>query len=237
MSKNAFAVLLILLSFNPQTSAQWQWLNPRPTNYIVKKIAFTDSQNGMMLHNNGDFSTTIDQGAHWNVKHNLPFATAMANKDSTVLACGGNKYYISSDNGVTWITGIIPSATSIFLADVVSRDTLFMAASNSRLYRSDDRGLTWKIFVTTNTASFDFINSKVGFIGATGANIFKTVDGGATWQSVLSSSISPNGTLAIRFFDLNYGLAFRERDGMVRTRDGGITWTPYTVPLLAINGI
>lgn len=227
---NVLLLLMSLSAMSQQFTSQWQWLNPKPSGFTNNKVRFTDSNHGFIFNEMGELISTADGGDHWRIQQSFPGMKAMDIRDSTGIIGGfSGSLYISTDNGNTWQSRPVGSGQIPYFSfvQVASKDTLLAIDNNgSTLYRSTNRGASWTIVLSNvllnNNKSFQFINSRVGFIGSYG-NIKKTSDGGVTWQTIYSGASW--GILAINFLNESVGLAFTEDEKVLRTVDGGLTWT------------
>jgi hypothetical protein len=118
----------------------------------------------------------------------------------------------------------------------------------SKIYRTTDLGITWDSGFQTNKTitKFAFLNPHLGFAsgikwdssGMTedSATIDRTTDGGLTWSNILTHQYIPSseffkgtsGLQSIAFADSLHGLACGRRGLILRTMDGGTTWTQMT---------
>ena len=164
MMKKTTLIWSFLLSFTFSSTAQWEWVNPRPSGYLASTIIFTDTLSGFILSGNGDLVNTTDQGGNWSVKKNFPNGVILDLKDSTgIIAGNGGTIYVSRDNGNNWLQKNSGTFDNFFAADIVSRDTIFVAARSGKIYRTDNGGDTWLPFYCgIQISSIEFINSKVG---------------------------------------------------------------------------
>ncbi|MBS1494779.1 MAG: hypothetical protein JST55_14785 [Bacteroidetes bacterium] len=165
----------------------------------------------------------------------------------------------TSDGGITWLVHNLPAngngnAQGISVADA---NTLYCISDSLgnfifSVHKSTDMGATW---VTTNShlpifsyygsiyfeSSISFVNSTTGYIIAndnSSKKIYKTTDSGVNWTPVYNNA---NYFWQIRFFDEMHGYASSSQSNfvqtLVKTNDGGITWTEYSLPEGAIlNG-
>lgn len=97
------------------------------------------------------------------------------------------------------------------------------------LYRTTDGGNTWsKVY----TANFDILglaapDAHTVYLVAY-STVLKSTDGGATFSIVLPQDFQhpPN---RIYFYNSSTGFVLQDKGRMVKTIDGGQTWTPYTL--------
>src|SRR6266850_4167322 len=165
--------------------------------------------------------------------------------DATNGWAAGNQGTIlhTVDGGVTWISQ--PSHT---LAQIISisfidaRRGWAVSAKNygAALY-TEDSGLNWsvrRIGGVNSILSITFVDAQLGWaLAAQGAvdpcSIFHTTDGGITWSRQFESEASPNPVATLHFVDSRNGWATGVDGRMLRTVDGGNTWTIQTNNLIA----
>lgn len=223
MNRPLFVSLLLLFT-GLNLSAQFTWSNPQPSGYNNNKVLFADASTGYIMNDNGDLISTTNAGTTWKVKQNFPLCTAMHLLDSVFVIAGADTTsYISTDRGETWSTSSIKQNKGINKVEVVSKDTIFMVGP-TQLYQSVNRGKTWDLVNSSFIIkSVDFINSKLGFATSFGG-IFKTIDGGKTWQNVYTPT-SGYSFITIEFRDQYNGFSYQESGPLMRTTDGGASWT------------
>lgn len=230
----SFYVVLALAA-----GAQTRWQNPTPSGYPIKKITFTDPARGFMLNSNGDLFVTSDTANSWHLHQNFPLSLALKmNQGTGIIPCVDGTVYLSKDNGNNWVRQTNTGSQFLEWADIVNRDTVFLLKTSGTysyiyvLLRSTDRGQSWQTMNSNltyyNTNSFDFINGQTGFASRFDG-VYKTTDGGVNWVNVYPINNSAAVTL-IRFADTQRGYAYREGYGMLKTTDGGNTWTLRALP-------
>lgn len=162
---------------------------------------------------------------------------------------------VSRDGGRTWTDARLPG----LVGDIFVNDTLIVppvfagsdgavavgAASTDnppdiRFYRTSDGGQTWRLAARTpvnqngsggvaviDPDHFTLIDTQAGLLQTTS-------DGGTTWQRSASAGLGP--TMQVQFWDPVNGAAIIQLTngpapavGIVRTSDGGRTWSPVLV--------
>lgn len=215
---------LFLLSFYFNSSAQWQWSNPKPAGYIDHKILFINDHDGYILNTNGDLLRTTDRGVSWRMEKNIPLAYTMDYKDSTFIVTAFASVYVSKDLGQTWEKHTINQPEN-FEVQIVSRDTIILSSifpdNPTHVFISVDRGNSWQaenppIIIK----SFWMINSHEGFASSYNY-LYKTTDG-STWN--IPDSTAPGGSTCIKFRNKDVGFLFGQGH-LWRTLDGGSHWT------------
>jgi photosystem II stability/assembly factor-like uncharacterized protein len=221
-------VLFILLLFFYSSSAQWTWVNPKPSGYFNVKLRFVNKTDGFILNTRGDLIYTRDAGDSWKILRNFPGTTTMDFKDSTGVIGGFNIMHTSSDNGLSWEKKTTTLGGIAFL-DIVSRDTIFALGNKgdypAYLYRSSDRGKSWQpvSLPTTGVQALDFVDGNHGIIADQFA-MYKTSDGGRNW--IQSHPIGTSSLLTtVKMLDTMKAFMYRHTDRMLKTADGGMTWS------------
>jgi photosystem II stability/assembly factor-like uncharacterized protein len=169
----------------------------------------------------------------------------------------------TTDGGATWRTGTVPGADTLQFRDVhaVSADTAFLMSAGpgqlSRIYRTNDGGRTWMLqFTNADSTAFydclDFWDARrgVAFSDASGGRtlILRTEDGGDTWSHVAAESVpaplpgegsfAASGTCLVTLGDRHgwIGTGNSSTARVLRTEDGGATWSAAATPLVTGEG-
>jgi len=137
-----------------------------------------------------------------------------------------------------------PVLTSV---KAVSRDVAWTCSDDGRVFRTVDGGKTW-IQKTTVTADEELyciqaLDSTTAFAGGAGslvgggdAKIYRTTNGGQSWNAVYTGTGAASFWDGIHFFDAQNGIALSDPPVVsgnyliVKTADGGATWTPISNP-------
>ncbi len=173
---------------------------------------------------------------------------------NTLFAVGGEwdqgLILKSVDGGHNWAEQAKPPAynfvNKIFF---INHDTGFIVGGRMEnlIMKTTDGGMTWEFYYFgyySELNSVCFANDSVGF--AVGTNLFmKTTDCGVTWKAVTMPPIYYADiffTDKFNGFAVGYGLLHPDESAkMVRTNDGGVTWSEvnldFNYKLTSINAI
>jgi photosystem II stability/assembly factor-like uncharacterized protein len=146
-----------------------------------------------------------------------------------------SKIYEESRTGV--------SLTSI-IVDYFNTNNVYLATSARDIVKSTDGGASWATITSkpfnsqVNKMVMDPSDSRIIYAGTKSDGIWKTIDSGATWVDMSAGLAQFDG--AKDFYDLvpdiskknSYALVCRY--GLIRTVDGGVTWTK--IPLVTGPG-
>jgi photosystem II stability/assembly factor-like uncharacterized protein len=190
----------------------WAWGNPSPQGNTLRGIAFAGPL-GYAVGDNGTALKTLDGGATW-----AGLATGTAGEltrvqiidANTVVVGGGNGCIlrISTDGGVVF--------TKIF--------TVAEASCHDQVQ------------------AFSFVSAQVGFLLLRSGSVLQTNDGGNTFSrqtgvpgTAASSGGGGNVGIDVHFTSPTSGVAFvgppsGGQSSEYRTSDGGVSWTPVTLP-------
>lgn len=181
--------------------------------------------------------------------------------DRVVWASGHRGTWLRTlDGGETWRGGVVPGADTLQFRDVhaLSTDTAWLLSAGpgemSRIYRTTDGGASWDLQWTNPEPDgfydcLSFFDSRRGLAYGDAVNgalrVLRTTDGGETWTLVPAEHLpaaqsgeggfAASGTcLALRAPDLAWiGTGNAESARVLRSEDGGASWTATPAPLVA----
>jgi photosystem II stability/assembly factor-like uncharacterized protein len=223
----------------------WFWGNPQPQGNSLNAIDFA----GGTGYAAGDFGTllkTTDNGFTW-----TGIATGITVDLNQVRLLDANTVFIgagcllrrSDDGGTTFRRILATSSERSCPAKVNSfyfttAQVGYVLLSDGTVQRTDDGGQSFQqrtavpgtqaTGAPSPAAANDiwFISDTTGFAIAGGV-IYKTTDGGNSWTPAFTGSSGINS-----FFFVNTLTGFAVGDGktILKTVDGGTTWSAQTVP-------
>jgi photosystem II stability/assembly factor-like uncharacterized protein len=170
---------------------------------------------------------------------------------STVADTGVAANVLSTTNGATWTaTSADPFAADEDCGGIVcfelGRDETRVIVARgetdgsnpAEIAYSDDSGATWtNVNVGSTNGQFNEFNLAMFALdrnnvwcGTDDGYIYKSEDAGLTWTAQESGSITTAGITCIRFVDEDVGWACGEGNIVMRTVDGGTSWSAVTGP-------
>jgi photosystem II stability/assembly factor-like uncharacterized protein len=175
---------------------------------VFSHVCFSDSLNGWVVGRDGTVQHTRDGGITWTKQF-----------VDTLFADGWAVFCV--DTNKAWVGGYPPD-----------------------LYRTTDGGETWNsCFTGLNSHPWDmfFLNQDTGYVvwgwcitcgypdpaPVNGSFIYGTTNGGDSW-TLLKQDTTILGLYGIYFTDDNTGTVVGSNGSILRTIDGGETWTPQT---------
>ncbi|HVO76886.1 MAG TPA: YCF48-related protein [Candidatus Bathyarchaeia archaeon] len=237
----------------------WAKMDPVgfPTDEDFYKLAFFSDSTGYVLGYHGVYETR-DAGQSW-VNNWLPLvpyrgAWDMSFADEKTGFILGSRYtdpdppilYRTTDGAATWtpVQGSKASVLQTVLA-ISFIDGMTGWAGGGVIMKTTDGGESWTTQVAVATVRrFQFLTDQYGF-AVGGKTILRTKDGGNTWLNVTPVDDRVRDLRSVCFIDADNGwVAGRGPDEqagdklykhsiLLRTRDGGDTWTitdfPYDV--------
>jgi photosystem II stability/assembly factor-like uncharacterized protein len=226
----------------------WQGFARRITRDGLRDLGFDPADPDMLYAANGQgLWKSRNGGGAWERLDPSPFFRVAVSTPGTLLAskeCGLSR---STDDGHTWTTVIpcnLPANEDFTVVTVdlrvdpeAPRNLYALTAAingtsgNDRfLLRSTDGGATWKdLGVSANTfavAPSDFRTLYAVDLGT--GQILRSRDGGDSWQIVHQHPPSPDfyTALAVDATDPDTLYVGTGQQGVLRSRDGGVTLTP-----------
>jgi photosystem II stability/assembly factor-like uncharacterized protein len=220
-------------------SSGWLWGNPLPQGNTVRAMSFA----GGAGYAAGDFGTllkTSDGGASWSglaVGSFQQLDVVQALDADTVFAGGGCVARRSTDGGRTFTAvrfTAVERGCKVGLRDLsfVSADVGYLLLDDGSVFATTDGGTQFAprtaVPETRAAGGFAepgavaFLDARSGF-AASGGRLFATLDGGVSWRLVAADA---RAIRAIRFSDAAHGFAVGNGGLVLRSDDGGATWTP-----------
>ncbi len=223
------------------------------TGLNISDVSFVNESQGAFVTGErvrGKIFTTTDGGATW--ENNL---TLEGRKDFSAVAyvdnnniwaigedhfTGGSVWliYHSSDQGASWTkvsTNISESDQRNSLEDLqfINAQAGFIKAEDM-LLKTTDGGSTWSAISEPDNITYSdfelirFLDEDNGWMAGE-EKIAMTTDGGTTWKIKYEESGFGPEITGMHFLNSSTGYVTMERGDMMKTTDGGSTWTDLTI--------
>lgn len=216
----------------------WSWGTPTPQGNSINDIGFSGGI-GFAVGNFGTILTTTDAGATWTGQNTG--ITADINKVSlpapgTIIIGGGCYDLISTSGGVgfTQMQFTVPGpdcAPTVTSNAFVSPTQGFVLTNTGSVLVTNDSGATFSGGAPVpgtqaagggaTATDIAFTSASTGF-ALVGGTIVKTTNNAGSWTTVHTGGQTLN---SLFFVDSNNGYAVGANSTMLRTTDGGATWT------------
>lgn len=206
----------------------WIPVNDLANNLAVTSIAYDPSNTMVMYFTTGEGYFNID-------------------------AVQGLGVWKSTDGGATWSQLAATNNANFYFCQKVAVNStgVVLVATSTGLRRSADGGATWTkvlgtgLGITGATSNFSYdveIATNGDIYGSLDGSIHKSTTAGATFAAAQTLPITASRIeLAVAPSDANYVYAIVELgntvNGILRTVDGGTTWTSRTEPADADPGV
>lgn len=162
---------------------------------------------------NGTIFSSKDGGVTWQTQSTVPHVVTSSGKAWSLQTGGNNVVRVSSDGGQSYTQALELKATpgSYYF-------------ENSSLVADGDL----RAAVFTRSSSHDWTTYKYTYY----ENFYTTVDGGTTWSKVELQNVgNPTGVQRLHSVSADgKTLIATGNSGLLRSTDGGATWTPSTSP-------
>ncbi|MGH9949545.1 MAG: WD40/YVTN/BNR-like repeat-containing protein [Pyrinomonadaceae bacterium] len=209
---------------NGVVSARWLPL------YVTKDAGQTWQEAGKEPNNENEFLA---------VNHGVKYIAFLSEKK---VVGYGDGIWSSVDLGRTWENEVDSGATEggVFGASFVDENNGWIVGGSSQLWRMTDGNKWERVEVPENLLEGDkkqftfyrasFINANEGWISCHNSfprdisvgKILHTINSGKTWETVYESSDQLGD---IKFLDSKKGFALNNARDLLRTLDGGKTWS------------
>ncbi len=159
-----------------------------------------------------DVFYTTNYGQTWAATSADPFAASEIIASLAVFAVGANTHRVMAARGTT------------------------DAGNPAEIAYSDDDGTTWTT-VSVGSTNAQFVNGSGGLFALDqnniwmvtgGGYVYKSEDGGLTWSTQDAGVATSSDLYAVHFADQRAGFAVGATDDVIRTIDGGVSWSAVT---------
>ena len=169
-----------------------------------------------------------------------PLEASATNGDT--VAMGGDRLYVSRNNGTTWTPLGFPSAARSSALAVPNADTVYVGTTDGRIFRTTWSGLFWTaltqlaatpragaylsdLYVDPNNLHRIWATSST--VG--GGRIFRSDNGGANWTDCSNPSLPVLPINAVEVDPWNSNRVWVAADkGVYQSLDGGTSWADYS---------
>ncbi len=217
------------------------------------KIQFVSPTEGWISQSYGHLLHTTDAGTSWEAVTPFPNDTVVCMTDpansmwwadpthgwkinwfgTSLGDAHGAVIHKTTDGGVTWQKKVLSTAAGDmgFQIQFVDENTGWASIYNPTstpitltTLKSTDGGNNWNPIGTAGI--FYFIDANNGWaIGP--PKIYHTTNGGTDWTPQYSDTVQGKFN-AIQFTDLHHGWVVGDSNKILKTTDGGVTWTAIT---------
>jgi photosystem II stability/assembly factor-like uncharacterized protein len=230
--------------FTTDGGVNWQQSSPLTIPESIASFSFKDSLNGWLsrgYYNITKFGAyvTHDAGITWSPVTTLPLEEGTCiyyHKPTKLLFFSSFDYglQISSDEGLTWTTGISENIVGI----AFSNDSIGIATPTYDygpppafypFYRTTDGGFTWlrTSFLDACWRPLAIKGTSTFFCTGFTPDIFRSDDGGASWNKI--SSVYNNSQI-VGSLDRMYVQGGGQPFGIMTSTDEGLTWKTICGP-------
>lgn len=216
-------------------------------------VHFSDNANGFYYSPTRGFNITNDGGISWKRNVGLPtgaFSNTIfydANNSKGYIGdWKGNLFKFSGSynfekigTGLGVITGVYMNNNNGYLSSRGGEGASFYSNTGS-FYKTINGGVTWnklQDFARSITAMY-FSDNNIGWISLgdiytdyPSIKILKTTNGGNSWQTTYTVPIQNKGSFIsdMKFFDNNKGIAVTSKGWVLKTENGGATWSEHNI--------
>ena len=225
----------------PCGESGWWWLSPRPQGNDLLDVVTVSPTVGWAV-GGGTVLKTTNQGRTWkgvDTGTDTPVSSVSFTDPLNGWLAAGDSVLHTSDGGATWQE--LPTPEGIYRIEATG-STLWARGSHSvgskdyyDILRSSDEGASWQTMYSgqryLSSLSCSGPNNVWAAAGGVSGNstLVRTTDGGATWTQ-LPSPTGTSFTRAIAFVDALHGWAVGDCWAVYATSDGGLSWSPQTLP-------
>lgn len=167
-----------------------------------------------------------------------PFECSATTGDT--IAMGGDRLYISRNNGTAWTALAFPSQARSSAMYIPNADMIYVGVTNGRIFRTNWNGTNWSGLAALTTPRAGAYTSDIyvdpnntNRIWATystinGGRVFRSDDGGSTWTDFTAGLPAlPMNAVAVDSANANRVWVAADL-GVYQSFDGGATWADFS---------
>jgi photosystem II stability/assembly factor-like uncharacterized protein len=200
--------------------------------YPSSMIAFSDSMNGLSLYN-GKLTRSTDGGLLWNDVNtgtDTVFTIVKWLNKKTYLLFGQKGLILKTiDGGNNWLPVYKGSMQTLYGSFMVDNNNAYAVGAGGTIMKTVNGGGSWyKASTSTNAVlnSVYFSGASSGMAVGNGGVILITLDAGYNWVTISSGVTNNLNSVCL----VNNNIGYIAGSGVIlKTTDGGITWTSKTV--------
>ena len=235
-------ILLVFLLFSSNlrlfSQSELTLVNPIHNFSLIRDIEFVNDLDGVLVGNDNIY-VTHDGGETWNIAVNSIGGYKIDGVNGFIAIISDNNTLLkSTDNGNDWSAIDLPT-TYVYNLDVTADHTVYLLGQ-STIYKSTNEGESWTENDLPQNGSFislKIIESEIILVGTYQGEIYKSFDDGASWELVFEAPEMYQSISTIDFPNSQIGFASVGEDFIIRSIDGGDTWTPIDAFNEEINDI
>jgi photosystem II stability/assembly factor-like uncharacterized protein len=224
-------IAAIALIAAPLNATEWTELDPG-ISFSVEDVHFWDARTGIAVGTHGVILRTEDAGDTWSPLQDPLDSThwfwSVSFADDLHGAVVGNTgaVFTTDDGGLSWTeqdSGVDVRLTGVCMVTPLAATVVGFQGT---ILKTMDGGATWnpQSSETSNNLSGVAFTDEAHGITVGSFTMLRTSDGGATWDPV-SRPMENAWLFDVSFTDALHGRAVGDFTTILRTEDGGLTWT------------
>ncbi len=200
----------------------------------ILDIHLFDTSRMIAIGDNGDIINTADGGQTWkkypSFSGNTDFKSLSFPSQTTGYAVGLNldsAIYKTEDAGISWFPVSIPFWV-LYRVHFLNNNEGFIIGGDGHLFSTGNGGRSWtdSRFSSEQLTTIAFTPNNTSLIGGKDRFMIRSTDKWQTWNYVNLNFLPPLTNIwCIKFVNDLVGFATTDDSNILKTIDGGITWT------------